>query len=261
VTGTGTDGPVNLQGYFRMNGVMVVTGGSRGIGAAVSVLAAQCGYDVCINYHSNEERALQVVREVESHGRRAMAFRANVAREDEVAAMFAATESKLGRPAALVNNAGISGDAGRVDELGAEQIRLMLETNVQGTLLCCKEALLRMSFKHGGAGGAIVNLSSAAARLGAAGRNVYYAASKAAIDTITFGLAQEVALEGVRVNAVSPGMIDTEMQDPKRLAAMIPRLPMGRAGTAAEVARAILWLASDEASYVSGTILCVSGAR
>ncbi len=244
-----------------MNGVMVVTGGSRGIGAAVSILAAQNGYDVCINYLYNEERALRVAREVESKGRRALTFRANVAQENEVAAMFTAVHATLGKPTVLVNNAGISGTAGRVDELDTEKIRLLFETNVQGALLCCKEALLHMSHKHGGSGGSIINISSAAARLGAAGRNVYYAASKAAIDAITFGLAQEVASEGVRVNAVSPGMIDTEMQDPKRLATMIQKLPMGRAGTASEVAQAVLWLASNEASYVSGTTLGVSGAR
>lgn len=246
---------------MKAKGIMIVTGGSRGIGASTSILAAKHGFDVCINYKSNKERAEQVAREIESHGRKALIFQADMANEAEIKAMFAAVDVELGAVSALVNSAGVSGTAGRVDQLTAEGLGLLLQTNIQGTFLCCKEAILRMSTKHGGKGGTIVNISSAAARLGAAGRNVHYAASKGAIETMTFGLAQEVALESIRVNAVSPGVIDTEMQDPKRLADIIPKLPMGRAGTAQEVAEAVLWLASTESSYVSGTVLNVSGAR
>jgi|ERR1700687_1963101 len=244
-----------------MGAVIVVTGGSRGLGAAVSMLAAREGYDVCVNYNNNEVRAKQVARYVEAAGRRALVYRANVAKEDEVEAMFAAIDSALGTLTVLVNSAGINGTVGRVDALRSQDIRRMFETNVEGTILCCREAIRRMSKKYGATGGSIINLSSAAARLGAAGRNVYYAASKGAIDSLTFGLAQEVATEGIRVNAVSPGVIDTEMHDPKRLADIGPKLPMGRAGTAEEVARAVLWLASEAASYVSGAILDVAGAR
>ena len=240
---------------------MLVTGGSRGIGAAISVLAARKGYDVCINYSTDRERAQDIAGQVERAGRRAMIHRADVSQEDEVEDMFKAIDATLGRLTVLVNNAGISGGSTRVDQLSAHDIDRVFGINVRSTFLCCKEALLRMSTRQGGNGGSIVNFSSAAARLGAAGRNVHYAASKAAINTLTFGLAQEVANEGVRVNAISPGMIDTEMQDPVRLANMLDTLPMKRAGTVEEVANAVLWLASEEASYVSGTILGVSGAR
>lgn len=241
--------------------IMIVTGGSRGIGAATSILAAQHGFDVCINYNSNQERARQVAEEVERLGRKALIFKANVANESEIKAMFTAVDAELGPVSALINSAGTSGSPGRVDQLAAADISSLLQLNIQGTFLCCKEAILRMSTRHGGNGGTIVNISSAAARLGAAGRNVHYAASKGAIESMSFGLAQEVALENIRVNAVSPGVIDTEMQDPKRLADIIPKLPMGRAGTAQEVAEAVLWLTSAESSYVSGTVLSVSGAR
>lgn len=242
-------------------GIMVVTGGSRGIGAAISLLAAKRGYDVCINYSAHGERAQGIATQIEEMGQKAMIFRADVSEEAEVADMFQAVDNELGPVSALVNNAGISGGSARVDELDGHALDLMFHINIKGTFLCCKEALLRMSTRHGGKGGGIVNFSSAAARLGAAGRNVHYAASKAAINTLTFGLAQEVAAEGIRVNAISPGMIDTEMQDPERLARMTPMLPMQRAGSPQEVAQAALWLLSDEASYVSGTVLGVSGAR
>lgn len=246
---------------MQSRGAMLVTGGSRGIGAAISLLAAKRGFDVCINYQSNQDRAEKVRDEVEKLGRKAMIYQADIAQETAVAEMFTAIDTELGSLTALVNNAGISSPVGRVDQLLEADIKRLMETNITGTLLCCKHALLRMSTKHGGAGGSIINFSSAAARLGGAGRNVYYAASKGAINSLTIGLAQEVATEGVRVNAISPGMIDTEMQDPERLAAMTSSLPMGRPGTADEVAQSVLWLASDEASYVSGAILGVSGAR
>ena len=241
--------------------VMVVTGGSRGIGAAISLLAARQGYDACINDSRNTERAQDVAAQIRQMGQKAMIFQAHVGHETEVTDMFRAIDDTLGPVTALVNNAGISGGSTRVDQLSGDALKQMFQTNITGTFLCCKEAVLRMSTLHGGKGGNIVNFSSAAARLGAAGRNVHYAASKAAINTLTFGLAQEVATEGVRVNAISPGMIDTEMQDPERLTRMIPLLPMQRAGTPEEVAQAVLWLLSDEASYVSGTVLDVSGAR
>lgn len=246
---------------MNTKGVMVVTGGSRGIGAAISILAAKRGFDVCINYKSNRARALEVARIVESQGRKALIHKADLADESEIMAMFSAVDLSLGRITSLVNNGGVNGNIGRVDQLTAADIRRVFQTNVDGTFICCREALLRMSTKNGGFGGSIVNLSSAAARLGAAGRNVHYAASKRAVEALTFGLAQEVAAEGVRVNAVSPGMITTEMHDPARLAAMAPKLPMGRPGTVDEVAKSVLWLVSEESAYVSGTILDVSGAR
>lgn len=241
--------------------IMVVTGGSRGLGAATALLASKHGYDLCINYNSNEERARQVAREVERNGRRAMIYRADMTDEAAIVAMFSAVDERLGTVSALVNSAGVNGTIGRVDQVTAPDIRRLLETNVLGTFLCCREAIRWMSTLHGGSGGNIVAFSSAAARLGAAGRNVHYAASKGAIESMTFGLAQEVARENIRVNAVSPGVIDTEMQDPARLADIAPKLPMGRAGLAEEVARAVLWLVSEESSYVSGTVLNVSGAR
>jgi NAD(P)-dependent dehydrogenase (short-subunit alcohol dehydrogenase family) len=244
-----------------MEKTMMVTGGGRGIGAATALLAAQLGYDVCINYAANAQRADAVAEQVRSAGRRAMTFRADVSKENEVEAMFAAFDSFFGPLGVLVNSAGISSPSGRVEALSGSDLRRMFATNVEGVFLCCREAIRRMSTLHKGVGGAIVNLSSAAARLGGAGRNVHYAASKGAIDAMTFGLAQEVASEGIRVNAVSPGVIDTEMQDPKRLADIVSRLPMGRAGEATEVAAAILWLVGDQATYVSGAVLNVSGAR
>jgi NAD(P)-dependent dehydrogenase (short-subunit alcohol dehydrogenase family) len=244
-----------------MEKTMMVTGGGRGIGAATALLAAQLGYDVCINYAANAQRADAVAEQVRSAGRRAMTFRADVSKENEVEAMFAAFDSFFGPLGVLVNSAGISSPSGRVEALSGSDLRQMFATNVEGVFLCCREAIRRMSTRHKGVGGAIVNLSSAAARLGGAGRNVHYAASKGAIDAMTFGLAQEVASEGIRVNAVSPGVIDTEMQDPKRLADIVSRLPMGRAGEATEVAAAILWLVGDQATYVSGAVLNVSGAR
>lgn len=242
-------------------GIMLVTGGSRGIGAAISKLAAQKGYDVCINYARNEARAREVARAVEEAGARAMIYRADVSQEEHVIEMFRAVDATLGRLTVLINNAGITGPVSRVEDITTEILDQVFNLNVRGTFLCSREALRRMSTRHGGQGGSIINLSSAAARLGAAGRNIHYASSKGAINTFTFGLAQEVATEGVRVNAISPGMIDTEIQDQHRLANMLDLLPMKRAGTAEEVAHAALWLASAEASYVSGTVLGVSGAR
>jgi NAD(P)-dependent dehydrogenase (short-subunit alcohol dehydrogenase family) len=244
-----------------MTRVMVVTGASRGLGAAVAVLAGTRGYDVCVNYLTGAERAERVVQTIRATGRRAVAVRADVARESDVEAMFKTVDAELGTVSVLVNNAGWGGKHGRVDALTNDEIKALFELNVNGTLLCAGAAIRRMSHQHRGAGGSIINFSSAAARLGGAGRNVYYAASKGAINALTLGLAREVAAEGIRVNAVSPGVIDTESQPPGRVAEMAPTLPMRRAGQAEEVANAVLWLASDEASYVTGAILDVSGAR
>jgi NAD(P)-dependent dehydrogenase (short-subunit alcohol dehydrogenase family) len=244
-----------------MNRVMIVTGASRGLGAAIALLAGRRGYDVCVNYLNGGERAKQVVEAIRATGRRAIAVHADVAREADIEALFKAVDAELGPIDVLVNNAGWGGKHGRVDALTSDEIKTLFELNVNGTMLCSREAIRRMSRQYGGAGGSIINLSSAAARLGAAGRNVYYAASKGAINAFTNGLAREVAAEGIRVNAVSPGVIDTESQSPGRVAEMAPTLPMRRAGQSEEVANAVLWLASDEASYVTGTILDVSGAR
>lgn len=242
-------------------GVMIVTGGSRGIGAAICILAARKGFDVCINYSSSAEHASKVAEVVQQHGQRALAYKADLSSEAEIVQMFAAVDQELGPVTALVNNGGISGQVGRVDEMSSADLQNIFAINVIGSFLCSREAVRRMSSRHGGHGGSIINISSAAARLGAAGRNIHYAASKRAVEALAFGLAQEVASEGIRVNAVSPGVIATDIHDPARLAAMAPQLPMGRAGTAEEVANTVLWLASDHASYVSGTVVGVSGAR
>jgi NAD(P)-dependent dehydrogenase (short-subunit alcohol dehydrogenase family) len=244
-----------------MNKVMLVTGASRGLGAAIAELAGRRGYAVCVNYAQDEERANRVVAGIRAQGGKAIAIRADVSDDADVVAMFGRIDIELGTLGVLVNNAGISGPHSRVDALRLSDIERMFETNVYGTLLCSREAIRRMSLTHGGSGGSIVNLSSAAARLGGAGRNVYYSASKGAVNSLTVGLAREVAAEGIRVNAVSPGVIDTESQEPGRVAAIGPTLPMQRAGRPDEVANAVLWLASDEASYVTGTIVDVSGAR
>ena len=244
-----------------MPGVMLVTGGSRGIGAAIATLAAGRGYDVCINYAHRADRAEEVAESVRAAGRRALVVQADVASESDVESMFRRVDSGLGPLTVLVNNAGVVGAQTRFDALTASEIKSMFEINVCGTIYCSREAIRRMSQKYSGAGGSIVNLSSAASRLGGAGRSVHYAASKGAINSMTIGLARELAAEGIRVNAVSPGVIDTEIQPPGRVAEITPTLPMRRAGQALEVANAVLWLASDEASYVSGAILDVSGSR
>jgi len=245
---------------------MIVTGGSRGIGAATARLAAQAGYDVCINYVRDAAAAEQVAGGVRAAGRRALIVQADVAREPDVERLFQTADRELGRLTVLVNNAAIPG-AGRrrVEALQADQVNALLAANVTGSIICAREAIRRMSTKHGGPGGAIVNVSSLASRLGAAGLWVDYAASKGAIDSFTIGLAQEVAEEGIRVNAVRPGLIDTDIHllsgIPDRLARSAKLIPMKRAGTAEEAAQAILWLASSAASYVSGAILDVGGAR
>jgi NAD(P)-dependent dehydrogenase (short-subunit alcohol dehydrogenase family) len=245
---------------------MIVTGGSRGIGAATARLAAQGGYDVCINYVRDATAAERVAAEVRAAGRRAIVVQADVAKEADIERMFQAVDQGLGRLSVLVNNAGVpGGERRRVEALQADKVNALLAANVTGSIICAREAIRRMSTKHGGAGGAIVNVSSLASRLGAAGLWVDYAASKGAVDSFTIGLAQEVAEEGIRVNAVRPGLIDTDIHllsgIPDRLSRSAKLIPMKRAGTAEEAAQAILWLASPAASYVSGAILDVGGAR
>jgi NAD(P)-dependent dehydrogenase (short-subunit alcohol dehydrogenase family) len=240
--------------------VIIITGASRGIGASTAVLAGQRGYRVCVNYHSNRARADEVVASIRNKGGTAIAVQADVGDEPAVMRMFATVDRELGGVDALVNNAGINDIAqGRVDECDAESIRRIYNTNVVSMFLCSREAIRRMSTRHGGKGGAIVNLSSTLAHVAAAGRFLPYSATKGAVESFTFGLAQEVAGEGIRVNACRPGPTDTDMIPPGRVAT--GNLPMGRISTPGEVANAVLWLLSDEASYVSGSNLGVTGAR
>ncbi len=244
-----------------MTRVLMVTGGSRGIGHETCLGAARQGWDVCVNYVGNEERAGQTVAAIQAAGQRAIKVKADISREQDVLRLFETCDAELGVPYGLVNSAGIVAPYGRIDEVAFKDIPPLMDLNINGTLLCTREAIKRMSTRHGGTGGSIVNLSSASSRLGGAGYSVPYAATKGAIDSFTWGVAQEVAGEGIRVNAVSPGVIDTEMQPKGRVESVGPTLPMGRAGQPGEVARAILWLLSDDASYVSGSNLNVSGAR
>jgi NAD(P)-dependent dehydrogenase (short-subunit alcohol dehydrogenase family) len=245
--------------------VMIVTGASRGIGAATARLAAERGYDVCVNFRSDAGAAEAVVEEVRARGRRAIAVRADVASEADVVRLFETCDRELGVLSALVNNAGVLDRQSRVEQLTAARVARILATNVTGAFVCAREAVRRMSTKHGGSGGAIVNVSSRAAVLGAPGEYVDYAASKAALDALTIGLAKEVAGEGIRVNAVRPGIIETEIHatggEPGRPARLGPLQPMGREGSALEVARAILWLLSDDASYTTGSFTEVAGGR
>jgi NAD(P)-dependent dehydrogenase (short-subunit alcohol dehydrogenase family) len=244
--------------------VAIVTGGSRGIGAATSLLLAKAGYLVVVNYVSNAAAAKAIVTQIEQAGGKAAAIQADVASEKDIVALFKSAD-QLGQLKVLVNNAGIIDVKARIDEMSAERLARMFAINITGSILCAREAVKRMSTRHGGPGGAIVNLSSAAATLGSPGWFVDYAASKGAIDTFTMGLAREVASEGIRVNAVRPGIIDTDIHasggEPDRIAQIRGQLPMQREGTSLEVAEAIIWLASDKASYVTGTCLGVSGGR
>ena len=247
-----------------MPGVAVVTGGSRGIGAASAVLLARRGWDVCVGYRAEADAAASVVAACEAAGARAVAVAGDVADPADVAALFRAADA-LGPLAALVNNAGIVAPAARVDEVDAARVERLLRVNVVGAFLCAGEAVRRMSTRHGGAGGAIVNVSSAAARLGAPDEYVDYAASKAAVDTMTLGLAREVADEGIRVNAVRPGLIDTDIHAsggrPDRARRMRDGVPMRREGRAEEVAAVVAWLCSDEASYTTASFVEASGGR
>ena len=244
---------------------LLVTGGSRGIGAETARLAAARGYTVCVNYRSNREAADSVVGDIDSRGGRALAIGADVSVEADVLRLFETIDTRLGRLTALVNNAGVLETQTRVEQIDAARIARVFATNVTGAFLCAREAVKRMSTAHGGAGGAIVNVSSRAAQLGAPGEYVDYAASKAALDTLTVGLAREVAGEGIRVNGVRAGIIHTDIHasggEPSRVDRLGPQLPMKRGGHAIEVARAILWLLSDEASYSTGTFIDVAGGR
>ncbi|MCZ6511204.1 MAG: SDR family oxidoreductase [Alphaproteobacteria bacterium] len=242
--------------------VLIVTGGSRGLGAATCIGAAKQGYDaICVNYVSNKSRADEVVAACEKAGARAIAVQADISLEGDVVRLFETVDKELGTVTHLVNSAGIVGPYARVDELKANDLAPLWALNITAMLICCREAIKRMSTIHGGKGGAIVNLSSAASHIGGAGVNVPYAASKGAVDSLNWGLAQEVVAEGIRVNSVSPGVIDTEIQPAGRVEQVGPNLPMKRVGQAEEVANAILFLLSDGASYVAGTKINVSGAR
>ena len=246
--------------------VMIVTGASRGIGAATARIAAREGWDVCVNYVSDRASAESVAADVMAAGRRAVIVQADVADEDAIVRMFRTVDAELGTVSALVNNAAATGfGRRRVDQMKAADVNAILAANVTGTIVCSREAIRRMSTRQGGAGGAIVNVSSASSRIGAPNLWMDYAASKGAVDSLTFGLAAEVAEDGIRVNAVRPGLIDTDAHLKTGIADRLERtaknIPMKRAGTAEEVGEAIVWLASGAASYVSGSILDIAGGR
>ena len=244
--------------------VVIITGGSRGIGRATAIAAAARGYRVCVGYASNEAAANSLVSAIEAKNGKAVAVKCDVGNESDILDLFKAAD-KFGTLGALVNNAGIVGKTSRVDEMSAERIQRMMAVNVTGSMLCAREAVKRMSTRHGGSGGVIVNLSSVAAKLGSPNTYVDYAASKGAIDSFTIGLGYEVAGEGVRVAAIRPGLIDTDIHasggEPDRAHRLAHMVPMKRVGSAEEIANAIVWLMSDDASYVTGAILDVTGGR
>lgn len=246
------------------NKVIIITGASRGIGAETALLAAQRGYAVCVNYSSNHEAAMQTVQKAEQFGVSAIAVQADVASEQEVVRLFATTTEKLGTPTALVNNAGVL-QTGPIEAVNEDRLRAIFGINVFGAFYCAREAVKCMALDRGGQGGAIVNVSSIAAKLGSPNEYIDYAASKGAIDTMTIGLAKEVAERGIRVNTVRPGVIHTEIHasggEPDRVERVSHSVPMKRGGNASEVASAIMWLVSDEASYCTGSFLDVSGGR
>jgi NAD(P)-dependent dehydrogenase (short-subunit alcohol dehydrogenase family) len=248
-----------------MNKVLLVTGGSRGIGAATALMAAQSGWAVAVNYTANSLAADEVVRQIRASGGQAMSVQADVADEAQVLRMFEHIDAKFGRLTGLVNNAGVVDVTARVDEMSVARWKRMFDINVIGSMICAREAVRRMSTRHGGEGGSIVNISSAASRLGSPGQYVDYAAAKGAIDAFTIGLAKEVAAEGVRVNAVRPGLIETEIHAsgglPNRVKELQHMVPAQRGGTAEEVAQGIVWLLSDAASYTTMSFLDISGGR
>ncbi len=248
-----------------MLGTLLVTGGGRGIGAAVARLGAAAGYTVCVNYRSNAVAAEAVVSEIEEAGGRALAVQADVAREEDVEKLFTTVDAELPPLTALVNNAGITGRVGRLEDVSNETLRDVMELNVLGVIWCCQAAVRRMAQRHGGKGGAIVNISSGAATLGSPDTFVWYAASKGAVDTLTLGLALENARDGLRVNAVAPGLIRTDLHVdsgmPDRLETMPAQTPMGRPGEPEEIAEAVLWLLGDKASFTNGAVLRVTGGR
>ncbi len=249
----------------KERGTLVVTGASRGIGAAIALLAGQRGYSVAVNFATGKAEAEGVVEQIVSAGGRACAIHADVAREEDVIRLFQTAERELGAITALVNNAGITGGFARVEDVSAEALARVMAVNVSGAFLCAREAVRRMSTRRAGIRGAIVNISSRAAELGSAGEWVHYAASKGAIDSFTVGLARELATEGIRVNAVAPGLIETGLHaangEPGRLQRLMPTIPMQRAGLPHEVAEGVLWLLSPAASYVTGAILQIGGGR
>ncbi len=244
---------------------LLITGASRGIGAATAILAATQGWQVAVNYATNSLAADGVVRQIRASDGVAIAVQADVSVEVDILRLFETVDAKLGRLEGLVNNAGVVDVAQRVDEMSVDRLTRMWATNITSSFVCAREAVRRMSTKHGGSGGSIVNISSAAARIGSPGQYVDYAASKAAIDTFTMGLAKEVAIDGIRVNAVRPGIIDTDIHasggEPDRAVRMAAHVPMQRAGTAEEVAQAIVWLLSGASSYTTGSVLDVAGGR
>ena len=248
-----------------MSGILIVTGGGRGIGAATARLAAARGYRVCVNYRADEEAAKELVQEIEAGGGQAIAVAADVGDRQEVARLFQTVDKAFGPVTALVNNAGLAGPVDRLEDAPPETIERVIDVNLKGAIWCCREAIARMARRHGGQGGAIVNVSSGAATLGSPGEYVWYAAAKAGVDTLTLGLAKEVAGEGVRVNGVAPGFVATTIHAdsgmPDRLAEDAPKVPLGRAAEPREIAEPILWLLSDTASYTTGAILRVAGGR
>jgi NAD(P)-dependent dehydrogenase (short-subunit alcohol dehydrogenase family) len=262
VNSTGYSISMSTQGE---HGTLIVTGASRGIGAAVAKLAPERGFSVAVNFATGRAEAEVIAEQIVSAGGRACAIQADVAREEDVVRLFETAEGELGPIKALVNNAAITGGFARVESVTARALAQVMAVNVTGAFLCAREAVRRMSTRRGGTGGAIVNISSRAAEIGSAGEWVHYAASKGAIDSFTIGLAREVATEGIRVNAVAPGLIETGLHaangEPDRLDRLMPSIPMQRPGTALEVAEAVLWLLSPAASYTTGSILQVGGGR
>jgi NAD(P)-dependent dehydrogenase (short-subunit alcohol dehydrogenase family) len=256
---------MTIHASATARGTLIITGASRGIGAAVAKLAAEQGFAVAVNFSRDASAAAEVVNRITAAGGRAAAIQADVSAEHDVLRLFKSAERHLGPVESLVNNAGVTGGFARVDAVTAEALAQVFAVNVIGTILCAREAVRRMSKRLGGSGGAIVNVSSRAAHTGGAGEWVHYAASKGAVDTFTIGLAREVATEGIRVNAVAPGLIETDIHRangaPDRLERLAPTIPMGRAGTAEEVAEAVLWLLSPASSYTTGAILEVGGGR
>ena len=248
-----------------MDKVLIVTGGSRGIGAATARIAGRRGYAVCVNFLKNKAAAKQIVDKINADGGQAIAVGADISKEEEVLELFSTVDDRLGKISALVNNAGILESQMRIEDMDSKRLNRVFLTNITGSILCAREAVKRMSIKNGGNGGTIVNLSSAAARLGSPGEYVDYAASKGAIDTFTRGLAQEVAEDGIRVNAVRPGFIETDIHasggEPGRVERIKETIPLKRGGQPEEVARAIMWLLSSESSYTTGSLLEVSGGR